>query len=223
MPEHNAQDPVAAILFDLDGTLTDPLEGITRSIQHALASLGGAPRTQAELATYIGPPLRGTFAFLLETEDPLVVERAMHAYRERFAVLGLFENQVYPGVSEMLAALRALGYTLYIATSKPRIYAEKILEHFSLAQHFTRIYGSELDGRYDKKAELIEYLLQHERLLPVSSVMVGDRSHDIVAAKQHGIRSIGVTYGYGTHEELMEAGADYLCGTPTEIVALFRR
>lgn len=210
-----------AILFDLDGTLTDPVEGITRSIQHALERLGAQNRTRADLAAYIGPPLRGTFGLLLETEDPLVIEQAMTLYRERFAVLGLFENAVYADVPEMLARLHALHYPLYIATAKPRIYAGQILEHFSLAHYFTGIYGSELDGRYDDKAELIAYLLRHEQLVPETTVMVGDRSHDIVAAKRNGIRAIGVTYGYGTHKELMQAGADLICRSPADIVALF--
>lgn len=217
----NARKPTSAILFDLDGTLTDPLEGITRSIQHALDGFGARNRTRVELAEFIGPPLRGTFGLLLETQDPLVIERAMTLYRERFSVVGLFENEVYPTIPEMLATLRAKQYTLYIATSKPRVYAEKILEHFSLAQYFAGIYGSELDGRFDNKGELIAYILERERLSPATTVMVGDRSHDIIAAKQNGLRSIGVTYGYGTYEELTQADADLICGSPTDIVAFF--
>ena len=219
--DQNAQRPAVAILFDLDGTLTDPLEGITRSIQHALERLGARNRTRAELAAYIGPPLRGTFAFLLETQDPLAIERAMSLYRERFSAIGLFENEVYADVPDILARLQSMRYALYIATAKPGIYAEKILEHFSLARYFTAIYGSELDGRYDDKAELIAHILRQERLAPDTTVMVGDRSHDIVAARQNGLRSIGVTYGYGTYEELVEAGADRICRTPADILAYF--
>lgn len=216
MRKHNA------ILFDLDGTLTDPVEGITRSIQHALDNLGGQNRTRAELAAYIGPPLRGTFAFLLETEDPLVIEHAMSLYRERFSVSGLFENEVYADVPEMLATLVARGYRLYVATSKPRIYATRIVAHFSLAQYFIGVYGSELDGRFDNKGELIAYLLQQEHLLPAATAMVGDRSHDIVAAKQNGLSAIGVSYGYGSYDELVEARTDHICRSPADVVAAFR-
>jgi phosphoglycolate phosphatase len=211
-----------AILFDLDGTLTDPLVGITTSVQHALHGLGGIPRTQAELARYIGPPLRGTFALLLETEDPLVIEHAMGLYRERYGVLGLFENEVYPGVHAMLTELHAAGYALYIATGKPRIYAQKIVEHFDMHPYFRGVYGSELDGRFDNKAELLEHLLREEKIEAPRAVMIGDRSHDIVAAKANGIPSIGITYGYGSLEELTEAGADRILASPSGIAAHFR-
>jgi phosphoglycolate phosphatase len=211
-----------AILFDLDGTLTDPLTGIATSVQHALTGLGGRPRTHSELAAYIGPPLRGTFGMLLETEDSLVIEHAMALYRERYGVVGLFENEVYPAVPAMLAELHAAGYALYIATGKPRIYALKIVAHFGFAQYFSGVYGSELDGRFDNKAELLEHLLQVEGIDAARAVMIGDRSHDIVAAKANGIPSIGITYGYGPLEELTGAGADIILASPTEIAAFFR-
>ena len=145
----------------------------------------------------------------------------MSLYREPFSVTGLFENDVYAGVPEMLAALRAMRHTLYIATSKPRVYAERIVEHFSLAPYFAGVYGSELDGRFDNKGELLAHLVRHEALSPATTVMVGDRSHDIVAAKQNGLRSIGVTYGYGSYDELVQAGADRICHSPADIVAYF--
>jgi len=221
MSAKNARGCVEAILFDLDGTLTDSFEGITRSIQYAVTSLGAREPTRAELKAYIGPPLRGTFALLLGTEDAQVIERALTLYRERFSVIGLFENEVYADVPRLLAALRAHQYRLYLATSKRRVYAERILAHFSLAHHFARIYGTEFDGRYENKAELIMHILRQEHLVPETTLMIGDRSHDIIAAKQNGMRSIGVTYGYGTNEELVQADPDHICGSPADIVVFF--
>ena len=212
----------AAIFFDLDGTLTDPLVGIATSVQHALNGLGGRERTHQELAAYIGPPLRGTFSLLLETEDPFVVEQAMGLYRERYGVVGLFENEVYPEVPAMLAELHAAGYALYIATGKPRMYAQKIVDHFDLGHFFTGVYGSEFDGRFDNKAELLQHMLEHERIEAGNAVMIGDRSHDIIAARKNNIRSIGITYGYGSRDELTDAGADTILGSPAEIAAHFR-
>lgn len=212
-----------AVLFDLDGTLTDPLEGITRSIQHALKTSGTPERTTAELAAYIGPPLRGTFARLLETDDPLAVEAALSLYRERFSVVGLFENTVYDGVPQMLASLQRQGFALFVATAKPRIFAERIVEHFGLAPFFSGIYGAELDGRYDDKSELLAHLVAKEALSPAAAIMVGDRSHDIVAAKRNRMAAIGVTYGYGTFDELRAAGADDVCAGPDEVVACVAR
>ena len=220
---NDTQHIATALFFDLDGTLTDPLVGIATSVQHALAGLGGRDRTHAELAAYIGPPLRGTFGMLLETEDPLVIEQAMGLYRERYGVVGLFENEVYPDVPTMLAELHTAGYALYIATGKPRIYAQKIVEHFGLDRFFAGVYGSELDGRFDNKAELLEYMIEHEGISAANAVMIGDRSHDIIAARANGIRSIGITYGYGSREELTDAGADLILGSPREIAAHFRR
>ncbi len=212
------RDQHSAILFDLDGTLTDPLDGITRSIQHALERSGAPGRTTAELAAYIGPPLRGTFAYLLETDDPPAVEHALSMYRERFATVGLFENEVYAGVPEMLAELHQLGCAMFVATAKPRMYAERIVEHFGLAQYFDGIYGAELDGRFDDKRELLAHLLDSEDLSPARTIMVGDRSHDVVAAKHNGLSAIGVSYGYGTVDELRGAGADHICASPAEVV-----
>jgi phosphoglycolate phosphatase len=211
MPDH------ATVLFDLDGTLIDPLEGITRSIQYALERSGVANHTTSELAAYIGPPLRGTFASLLETDDPMAVETALSFYRERFSTVGLFENTVYAGVPEMLASLQSQGPTLYVATAKPHIYAERIVEHLGLAPFFTAVYGPELDGRMDDKRELLAHLQRNEKLSHAATIMVGDRSHDIVAAKENAVMAIGVSYGYGSRGELQTAGADFVCDDPSEV------
>jgi len=211
---------VVSVLFDLDGTLTDPFEGITRCHQHALEQLGVHPvPTQRELARFIGPPLRRTFATLLgDAATAADIERAVAVFRERFSTLGMYENEVYPGVEPMLTELRARGCTLYVATSKVGVYAKRILEHFGLDAFFAGVYGSELDGRLDDKADLLRHLCIERPLRDSDAVMIGDREHDVLAAKRNGLRSIGVTWGYGSVEELTAAGADALCSRPADLV-----
>lgn len=211
-----------AILFDLDGTLTNPFEGITLSIQHALKELGAHVPEQKELLWCIGPPLRVSFPKLLGTDEPATTDRAIELYRERFASVGLFENARYDGVLEMLNALKQDGRKLFVATSKPRVYAERIIERFALAPLFTRVYGAELDGRFDHKKALIAHIVVEEHLEPSTTLMVGDREHDIVGARASEIRTIGVTYGYGTHAELAYAGAEEIVASPAEIVGAVR-
>ena len=215
-----ALTPMArTVLFDLDGTLTDPFEGITRCHQHALERMGVRPiPAQAELARYIGPPLRRALATLLGPGATAAdIERAVVHYRERFATVGLFENVVYDGVDAMLADLTAAGCRLYLATSKVHAYAVRILEHFALTRHFTAIYGTQPDGRFDDKADLLAHLLAEQGLPVDATVMVGDREHDVLAAKRNGVRSIGVLWGYGTAAELTAAGADVLCAAPGDL------
>lgn len=209
------------LLFDLDGTLTDPRVGIISRIRHALERLGRSCPVDDVLASFIGPPLRGTFAALLETSDRELIERAMGLYRERFGHLGLFENEVYAGIPELLVDLA--GFRSFVATSKPTVYARRILEHFGLAEHFAGVYGSELGGRFDNKAELLEHLLATERLAPESAVMIGDRAVDVIAARANGITSIGVAWGYGSELELVGAGAHRVCMTPSELAAYLSR
>jgi phosphoglycolate phosphatase len=212
--------PISNLLFDLDGTLTEPAEGITRSYQFALDALGESPRTREELLRFIGPPMRQNFAALLGTRDAVLLERAVALYRERFARVGWRENEVYPGVREMLSSLRAAGFRLFVATSKLAHFAVQILEHFKLAEFFVAVHGATLDGSLDDKAELVARLLRVEELDPAASVMIGDREHDIRAAKHCGLRALGVAYGYGSREELQAAGADFICSTPVEVAAL---
>jgi phosphoglycolate phosphatase len=212
--------PIKNVLFDLDGTLTDPREGITRCIQFALEKLGRPIPPQSELEAYIGPPLRGTFASLLESNDVEMVETAVRFYRERFSTVGLFENELYADVPLMLESLRAASRRLFVATSKAGIYAGRILEHFGLAPFFEGVYGSTLEGRFDNKSELLKHLLDNESLAAAETAMVGDREHDVFAAHQNGIIAIGITYGYGTRRELATAGADALCDSPAEVVEL---
>ncbi len=202
--------PIQAILFDLDGTLLDPATGITRSIQHALGRLEQPILTRAELLSCIGPPLRQSFATLLHTSDPARVELAMTLYRERYATVGLLENELYPGIPELLAQLNQRPARLFLATAKPHVYARRILAHLGLTHFFAGVYGSELDGRHENKWDLLAYLLAQEGLSAAATLMIGDRAHDIQAAQRNGIRSLGVTYGYGSVAELRAAGADGL-------------
>ena len=207
------------LLFDLDGTLTDPRPGIVGCIRFALDQLRVPCPSDDVLAGYIGPPLRGTFATLLDTPDAARVEEAMRLYRHRFADTGLYENNVYEGVPAMLDRVGRVADAAYVATSKPAVYAERIVSHFKLGHHFRKVYGPELDGRWDDKAELLAYLLATEGVGPGAAVMVGDRAADITAARANQIRSIGVLWGYGSEAELTDAGADMLCRTPSELAA----
>jgi phosphoglycolate phosphatase len=159
--------------------------------------------------------LRGTFAKLLATDERETVERAIGHYRERFADVGWRENAAYPGIETALARLRSAGARLYVCTAKPRIYAERIVAHFGFDAHFTAVYGADLDGRYDDKATLLAHLVEQERLDPRAAVMIGDRDHDIRAARANGVRAVGVLWGYGSAAEL--AGADAVVATPAEL------
>ena len=208
---------ITNVLLDLDGTLTDPALGITNSIIYALTRLDVVAPPAHDLHFTIGPPLRGTFATLLNSDDAAIIEQAMVFYRERFADTGLFENVVYDGVPEMLATLKAQKRRLLLATAKPHVYARRILAHFGILSPFDGIYGSELDGVRQHKGELLAYLFTCEGIDPQSAVMVGDRHHDIDAARANGCQAIGVTYGYGSAAEL--AHADRLCESPALIGA----
>ncbi len=210
----------SAILFDLDGTLTDPKLGITRCIQFALSELGYTPPDADELDWCIGPPIKDSFSLLLNTSDDTVLEQAISLYRSRFATIGLFENILYPQIAETLDAIRFAGYKIFVATSKPHIYATRIIENFRLSSFFDRVYGSELDGTRSVKSDLIHHILAREKLSPSYVVMVGDRSHDMIGAKHNHLTAIGVTYGYGTEEELKTHGADLIAHSPDDIPRL---
>jgi phosphoglycolate phosphatase len=206
-----------AVLLDLDGTLTDPRPGIVGCIRYALEGLARPCPSEDALASCIGPPLRGSFARLLTTNDTALIERAMGLYRERFADVGLYENEVYAGIPGMLETLARAGARLFVATAKPAVFAERIVRHFALDRHFAGVYGPDLDGRLDDKRELVRHLLARERLDVAGTVMVGDRGGGVVAARANGVRSIGVLWGYGSRAELIEAGADAVCAEPTEL------
>jgi phosphoglycolate phosphatase len=209
-----------AILFDLDGTLTDPREGITRSIAFALERMGVEPPPLEALTFAIGPPLRRSLATLLGDESPERVERALALYRERFAEVGLFENAVYEGIADALEVLAGKGATLYVATSKPRVYAERIVRHFGLDAHFAAIHGCELDGTREDKRDLLAHLLPHHGVAADEAAMIGDRGADMAAARHHGVRAIGALWGYGSRDELRQAGAHAFCERPSGLAAL---
>jgi phosphoglycolate phosphatase len=209
---------LGSVLFDLDGTLTDPKVGITRCIQHALAALGRAVPPEQDLLWCIGPPLQASFPQLLATRDPALIHAAIAHYRERFTTVGLYENKLYPGVPEMLAGIKAKGHRIFLATSKPHVFARRILEHFQAATLFDGIHGSELDGTRADKGQLITHLLAVEGLAAESAIMVGDREHDMLGGRACGLRCIGVTYGYGSEAELWRSGAARLAADPAQVV-----
>src|SRR5882724_1355113 len=207
-----------ALFFDLDGTLTDPKPGITRSIQYALQKLDHPTvPTEDELTWCIGPPLRASFAKILGGEDD--ADRAVSLYRERFSDIGLYENGVYDGISEVLTTLSQSGQRLFVATSKPHVFAERIIEHFGLRHHFEHVFGSELDGTRVDKSDLLAYALKTVSVDPTKTLMIGDRSHDMVGDKNNGMQAIGVLYGYGSQDELIGAGALHVCETPQAILS----
>ncbi|WP_407305342.1 HAD-IA family hydrolase [Acinetobacter sp.] len=194
------------ILIDLDGTLTDPKVGITTSARYGLNKIGHPIADDVNIDWIIGPPLQASLAKILNVAtDDILAEQALMGYRERFAVTGLYENHVFPEVSETLKTLQAQGYHLFLATAKPEIYAKQILEHFDLLQYFVYAYGSELNGERTNKADLIAYIIEKEQLNPNECLMVGDREHDIFGARRNGIETIAVEYGYGSDEELTAA------------------
>lgn len=207
-------------LFDLDGTLTDPGEGITRSVQYALAKFGINVENRLELFCFIGPPLHESFEVYYGFSRPDAM-KAVDAYREYYAVKGIFENLVYDGISQTLAELQKNGVKICLATSKPELYAKQILEHFELDSYFTAVAGSEMDGTRTKKAEVVERALMLLGNPNVADcVMIGDREHDVLGGSAHGLDTVGVLFGYGNREELERAGATYIAATPAEIVKI---
>lgn len=205
------------LMFDLDGTLTDPAEGITNSIAYALRKMDIPVPSFEVLCRHIGPPLAKS---LCEHYD-LTEEGGLHAlalYREYFGDRGIFENKVYDGIPELLSEMRAQGRRIYMATSKPEPYAIRIAEHFGFAKYFDRIAGSTMTEERTKKADVIAYLAELEGFDPaVDTLMIGDREHDVLGAKEHGAPCAAVLYGYGSREELEGAGADYIVSTVDEL------
>jgi phosphoglycolate phosphatase len=210
------------LLFDLDGTLTEPKTGITRCIQYALTGMGCAAPDEADLVHFIGPPLSQTFGHLLATTDERTITQAVMLYRERFVETGMYENEVYAGMDETLATLVDEGYRLYLATSKPHVFAAKILHHFDLAHHFQAIHGAELDGTRQDKADLIAHILHTEGLLAAETAMIGDRKHDILGSLANHVTAIGVLWGYGSAAELIEANATHLVANQSELLRIVR-
>lgn len=204
------------ILFDLDGTLTNPKEGITKSVAYALDKFDIKVESLDELCVFIGPPLLESFMKYYDMKEEQATQAIVY-YREYFIQRGMLENVQYDGIAAMLNILKEQGKTLLVATSKPWVFAKQILEHFHLASYFNGIYGSELDGTRSQKAEVIAYALHSEGISAQDCVMVGDRKHDILGAKEHHMKSVGVLYGYGSCDELKQSGADVIVKTIDEL------
>ena len=204
------------LLFDLDGTLTDPFEGITRSVEYALNAFGIEVEDRRVLAPFIGPPLVESLTerYGFTMEDAVV---AVAKYREYFAVKGLYENELFEGIPELLSDCRKAGYKISMATSKPTHYARIIAEHFDIARYFDAIHGSSLDGTRITKSSVVAEAVAEEHLDPSRALMIGDRRHDVEGAGEHGIRTVGVLYGYGSREEHEAAGAAYIVNDLDEL------
>ncbi|MGA2248863.1 MAG: HAD hydrolase-like protein, partial [Verrucomicrobiota bacterium] len=205
------------LLFDLDGTLSDPFPGISRCLQHALVSLGRPAPSAEGLRWSIGPPLQENLAILLDSSDQDLIAAGVAHYRERFGTVGLFENKVYPGIEVMLAELKGQGHTLGVATSKPTVFARRIVNHFRLAKYFNSVDGSELDGTRRDKGDLLAHLLRREAVEASDAVMIGDLGRDIAGARRNGVAGVGVLWGYGSKGDLEIAGALACAATPEEL------
>ncbi len=204
-----------AILVDLDGTIIDPAPGIVACYNHALQRLGIALPEPERIRALIGPPLRRGFAqFLAPHHD---VEEAVRLYRELYGATGMLDATLYPGIEAALKSLRARHERLYVCTAKATKFARPVLEHFGLAHLFDDIYGADLEGRFDDKADLIAHMLTQTAIDPAGAVMVGDRAHDVLAAARNGVAAVGVLWGYGDAQELRDAGAAVLCASPGEL------
>lgn len=206
------------ILFDLDGTLTNPEIGITSSVMYALEKFGVKVEDRKELHPFIGPPLSYSFQtyYGLSEADS---ELAIKYYRERFSVKGLYENEVYEGVEKLLQRLKESGKKLIIATSKPEEFTLKILAHFDLLKYFDYVAGATMDGSRGEKADVIRYAIEISGIQDRSqAIMIGDRKYDILGAKENGLDSIGVLFGFGDREELSEAGANYIAENVEDIL-----
>lgn len=205
------------ILFDLDGTLTDPKEGITKSVQYALKKFDIIVEDLDTLEKFIGPPLTTSLTEFYGFSEEKAVKGVQY-YREYFKEKGIFENKVYDNIEALLSKLQTLGLVLIVATSKPTVFSEQIIEHFNLDKYFDEVVGSNLDGTRSKKNEVIKYIIDKYKISNLSeAVMVGDRKYDIIGARENNIASIGVTYGYGSEEELKAAGATYIANDIDEL------
>ncbi len=205
----------ATWLLDLDGTLTDNYPGISRSIVFALDRLGVEPPDAATLRRCVGPPLRESFGWLLDTRDADTIESAIEHYRERFGDIGWRENVVYDGIVEAMARMAEADTPMYLCTSKPEIFARRIVTLFGFSPQLKGIYGADLAGRFDDKVKLFAHVMATENLDPDHAIMIGDRSHDLRAARMNGARAVGVLWGYGSREEL--SGADAVVEQPQHL------
>ena len=207
--------PITTLFFDLDGTVSNNFQGIARCLNYALGRLGLRQLTDDEILPFVGPPFRESLPRVFPGID---TEAALHLYRERYELSGWLENNLYDGVTEALRTLHSQGFTLALCTSKPRIFAERIIAHFELARYFDGIHGPELDGKFDRKTDLLAHLVQHYQTAPENALMIGDRDRDVEAALHVGTHCLGVLWGFGSREELLGAGAKHMVRRPDELV-----
>jgi len=196
--------------------------GITRCIQFALDQLGAISPGVDQLDWCIGPPLRGSFSRLLNTKDGTLLDQALFHYRKRFSECGMFETVIYPEVIPSLRRIKAAGICVFLATSKPKVFAKQILDYFNLTPFFDAVYGSELNGHLSDKGELVAHILDTENLDPKITLIVGDRSHDIIGGKKNGIMTAAVSYGYGPREELTSSKPDFIFDTISDLAAFIK-
>ena len=211
-----------AILFDLDGTLTESGEGITKSVQYALGKLGKPEEDLEKLKVFIGPPLMEQFMKYADLDEE-TARKAVEYYRERYSEKGIFENRPYPGVEDMLKELKRKKYLLTVTSSKPEYYVKQILDHFQLTGYFDEIVGSEMNGKRTNKAEVIEETLSRLHMSDKRDqvIMIGDKEHDVFGARKAGLKCIAVSYGYGTEEELKNAAPFKTVASTDEILDFF--
>ena len=209
-----------AALLDLDGTLSDSRPGIVACFRHTLHELGHDPAAAGDLTWAVGPPIAASLQRLLELFGDDRVDAALTIYRERYSAVGIYDCSVYPGVPGMLDGLRDAGFTMCVATSKRRDFADRVIDYLGLRSYVRGVYGAEPRGGLDRKQDLLAHILNVENLEANACTMLGDRFHDIEAAKANAIRSIGALWGYGGREELEKAGADTIAATPDDVVTL---
>ena len=208
------------VLFDLDGTLTNPVLGITNGFIYALEKYNIKVLEVEKLYSFIGPPLFDSFKTFNFTDEE--ANQAVMYYREYYKDKGLLENELYDNIHIMLQSLKDRGYLLVVATSKPTVFSVEILKHFGLDKYFTFVSGASLDGKLSKKGDIIKVALDNLNLKPSETIMVGDRKHDIFGAKEHNLDSIGVLYGFGNEEELVDAGATYIIKEVLDILNILK-
>jgi phosphoglycolate phosphatase len=207
------------LFFDLDGTLTDSWAGIVRCINHALVAEGREPASDAELRPMIGAPLTTIFQTLLGSREVRTLDRAVQTYRQRFDSTGMFENRLFPGVLEALDELSCAGHQLQIVTAKPKVAAERVIDHFQIGGYFVAVHGPTLEDRTCDKAALIAAALTVANGERGAAVMIGDRAEDVHAGRRRSVRTVATGWGYGTRDELLAAGPEYFAPTVADLVA----
>ncbi len=207
--------PVTTLFFDLDGTVSNNFQGISRCLNFALDRVGLRQLSDDEVLPFVGPPFRESLPRAFPGID---AEAALALYRERYAQSGWLENTLYDGMAQAIRTLHLQGFTIALCTSKPRVFAERIIEHFDLVRYFDGIHGPELDGKFDRKTELLAHLIKHYNAAPEKAVMIGDRDKDVEAAQHVGAHSLGVLWGFGSRQELLRAGARHIVEQPDELV-----